>query len=113
MAEPIENALLQGVYEDTYAPVGSYVLQPDGRFHLVTQANTIKVGACHAYLNVPGGVDDAPALSVQFGGETTGIDGITEMKKEAGPYLYDLTGRRVTTPQKGQIYIRGGKKVIY
>lgn len=108
----VENALLQGVYEDTYAPVGSYVLQPDGKFHLVTQANTVKVGANHAYLSIPG-ADNAPMLSIQYGGETTGIGGITETKKEADTNLYDLMGRRVTTPQKGQIYIRGGKKVIY
>ena len=108
----VENALLQGVYEDTYAPVGSYVLQPDGRFHLVTQVNTVKVGANHAYLNIPG-ADNAPMLSIQYGGETTGIRGIIETQKEADTHLYDLMGRRVTTPQKGQIYIRGGKKVIY
>ena len=108
----VENALLQGVYEDTHAPVGSYVLQPDGRFHLVAQANTIKVGANHAYLNIPG-ANNAPSLAVQFGGATTAVRGITETVKEPSSNLYDLMGRRVTTPQKGQIYIRGGKKVIY
>ena len=108
----VESALLQGVYEDTYAPVGSYVLQPDGRFHLVAQANTIKVGANHAYLNIPG-VNNAPSLAVQFGGATTAVRGIIETTKDADTNLYDLMGRRVTTPQKGQIYIRSGKKVIY
>lgn len=49
----VENALFQGVYEDIYAPAGSYVLQPDGKFHIVAEDNTIKVGAYHAYLNVP------------------------------------------------------------
>ncbi len=108
----VDNAILQGVYEDTYAPVGSYVLQPDRKFHLVTQANTVKVEANHAYLNIPE-ADKAPVLAIQYGGETTDIRGITETQKEVDTHLYDLMGRRVTTPQKGQIYIRGGKKVIY
>ena len=112
LTEPVKSTLLQGTFEDTYAPAGSYVLQPDGTFHIVAQNNTIKVGAYKAYLNVPG-ADNAPALSLQLGGEATGIDGITETKKETDPYLYDLMGRRVTTPQKGQIYIRSGKKVLY
>ena len=111
--EPIKSAFMQGTFDDTYAPVGSYVLQPDGKFHIVAQSNTILVGANRAYLNVPSGADNAPALSMQFGGETTSIDGITETQKETDNSLYDLMGRRVTTPQKGQIYIRGGKKVIY
>ena len=111
--EPIKSSLLQGTFDDTYAPVGSYVLQPDGKFHIVAQANTILVGANRAYLNVPSGADNAPVMSMQFGGETTSIDGITETQKETDNSLYDLMGRRVTTPQKGQIYIRGGKKVIY
>lgn len=111
--EPIKSAFMQGTFNDTYAPVGSYVLQPDGKFHIVAQANTILVGANRAYLNVPSGADNAPVMSMQFGGETTSIDGITETQKETDNSLYDLMGRRVTTPQKGQIYIRGGKKVIY
>lgn len=111
--EPIKSAFMQGTFDDTYAPVGSYVLQPDGKFHIVAQAKTIKVGANRAYLNVPSGADNTPALSMQFGGETTGIDGITETQQKADTSLYDLTGRRVTTPQKGQIYIRSGKKVLY
>ena len=111
--EPIKSTFMQGTFDDTYAPVGSYVLQPDGKFHIVAQANTILVGANRAYLNVPSGADNAPVMSMQFGGETTSIDGITETQKEADNSLYDLMGRRLTTPQKGQIYIRGGKKVIY
>lgn len=111
--EPIKSAFMQGTFDDTYAPAGSYVLQPDGKFHIVAQSNTIPVGANRAYLNVPSGADNAPVMSMQFGGEATGIDGITETQQKADNSLYDLMGRRLTTPQKGQIYIRGGKKVIY
>lgn len=109
--EPIESEFLQGVFEDTYAPIDTYVIQPDEKFHRVV-GNAVIVGAYKAYLKVPGS-HTAKALSMQFGGETTGIDGISETQKKGDTSLYDLMGRRVTTPQKGQIYIRGGKKVIY
>ena len=110
--EPVESDYLQGVFEDTPAIAGTYGLQSDNKFHIVAPGTTFKVGAYKAYLKIPGS-SNVRALSIQFGGETTGIDGITETKKEADTNLYDLTGRRVTTPQKGQIYIRSGKKVLY
>ena len=109
----VEDALLQGTFEDIYAPTGSYVLQSDGKFHVVAPDYPIKVGAYRAYLNMPKGASLVQALSMQFGGETTGIEGISETQKKADTSLCDLMGRRVTTPQKGQIYIRGGKKVLY
>lgn len=109
----VENALFQGVYEDIYAPAGSYVLQPDGKFHIVAEDNTVKVGAYHAYLNVPMNTN-APQLVMQFDdGGTTGVDCVTEVEKKTDNRLYDLMGRRVITPQKGHIYVRGNKKIIY
>lgn len=109
----VENALFQGVYEDIYAPAGSYVLQPDGKFHIVAEDNTIKVGAYHAYLNVPMNTNE-PQLVMQFDdGGTTGVDCVTEVEKKTDNRLYDLMGRRVITPQKGHIYVRGNKKIIY
>lgn len=109
----VENALFQGVYEDTYAPAGSYVLQRDGNFHIVAEDNTIKVGAYHAYLNVPMNTNE-PQLVMQFDdGGTTGVDCVTEVEKKTDNRLYDLMGRRVITPQKGHIYVRGNKKIIY
>ena len=109
----VENALFQGVYEDIYAPAGSYVLQPDGKFHIVAEDNTVKVGANHAYLNVPMNTNE-PQLVMQFDdGGTTGVDSVTEVEKKTDNRLYDLMGRRVITPQKGHIYVRGNKKIIY
>ena len=41
---------------------------------------------------------------------TTGIEGVTaEENKEE---IFDLTGRRVESPVKGQVYVKGGKKFI-
>ena len=40
----------------------------------------------------------------------TGIEGVTvEENKEE---IFDLTGRRVESPVKGQVYVKGGKKFI-
>lgn len=45
-------------------------------------------------------------------GETTGILDLTPaVKKET--HIFDLSGRRVLTPQRGQLYIVNGKKVVY
>lgn len=45
-------------------------------------------------------------------GETTGIIELTPVTSQKD-IIYDLAGRRVMTPQKGQFYIVNGKKVIY
>lgn len=45
-------------------------------------------------------------------GELTGVTGAATATA-ADATLYDLQGRRVAAPQKGQLYIAGGKKVIY
>lgn len=46
--------------------------------------------------------------------EPTGIDNIsTDDSASDKKETYDLTGRKVTTPQKGQIYIQKGQKTIW
>lgn len=57
----------------------------------------------------------AQALRLSFNNEAaTGIADIAGEMDEAGMNapVYDLSGRRVATPVKGGIYIRGGKKVF-
>ena len=36
-----------------------------------------------------------------------------EYNEKAVDYIYDLQGRRVLEPQKGNIYIINGKKVVF
>lgn len=67
------------------------------------------LGMNKAYLHLSG-TSAVNALRISFG-ETTGIGTIET--KNAASSLYDLSGRRVNTPVKGGIYIRGGKKVIF
>ena len=55
--------------------------------------------------NVAGMQEFLPAAFVP-----TGIEGVTaEENKEE---IFDLTGRRVESPVKGQVYVKGGKKFI-
>ena len=127
-----EGSLLKGTFESMVAKGGSYILQTDGNFHPVAADNTtLKVGAYHAYLDLSsteiGGGDEgfgeAKAYSMVFeDGEATGIDRINSDGSNKGIYdqadqqpkvYFDLMGRKVAAPQKGEIYIVNGKKVVY
>lgn len=127
-----EGSLLKGTFESMVAKGGSYILQTDGNFHPVAADNTtLKVGAYRAYLDLSsteiGGGDEgfgeAKAYSMVFeGGEATGIDRINGDGSNKGIYdqadlqpkvYFDLMGRKVAAPQKGDIYIVNGKKVVY
>lgn len=127
-----EGSLLKGTFESMVAKGGSYILQTDGNFHLVAADNTtLKVGAYRAYLDLSstenGGGDEgfgeAKAYSMVFDdGEATGIDringdgsnkGIYDQADQQPKVYFDLMGRKVAAPQKGEIYIVNGKKVVY
>ena len=127
-----EGHLLKGTFESMVAKGGSYILQTDGNFHPVAADNTtLKVGAYRAYLDLSsteiGGGDEgfgeAKAYSMVFeDGEATGIDRINGDGSNKGIYdqadlqpkvYFDLMGRKVAAPQKGEIYIVNGKKVVY
>ena len=71
------------------------------------KVNTI-LGMNKAYLtlNTAGAVE---AISMNFGGNVTGINQIVNAEQNNAP-VYDLTGRRVV--RKGGLYIKGGNKLI-
>ena len=116
---PVNDGMLKGTFEATMAPLGTYVLQSDGMFHPV-RSKTIKVGAYRAYLELPGfdntgGVEEAKNFLMIFeDDETTDVKGVYEYIGSMAPTVYyDLMGRRVSSPAKGQVYIVNGKKVRY
>ena len=91
-------------------------------------ANDMTIGSCRSYFllgTVDEEVSNAARIVLNFGdGETTGIfeieNGKMKIENEAGA-LYDLKGRKVTTPTKGLYIVRSavgrlqgknGKKVI-
>lgn len=53
----------------------------------------------------------AKACHLNFGAETTGVEGVNVSGESTGA-IYDLSGRRVTQLLKGGVYIRDGKKFI-
>jgi hypothetical protein len=103
---------LTGVFAATAAPVGSYVLQTQDEtqaFYVVEADNQPTLAANRAYLTVPSSSESA-ALRINIGGEATGVEAVkalTEGKAE----IYDLSGRKLNTLQKG-INIVNGVKVI-
>ena len=110
---PQNPGMLKGTFESMIAPGGSYILQTDGMFHRVNDSNaTLKVGAYRAYLDLSSLGSEAKAISMSFDdSETTGIREVNTADSSDTP-IYDLTGRRINKPQRGQIYIQNGKKRV-
>lgn len=70
--------------------------------------STLKANKAYLTLNEAG----APgAISMNFGGNVTGINQIVNAEQNNAP-VYDLTGRRVVRTVKGGLYIKGGNKFI-
>ena len=99
---------LIGTYEETDAPVGSYVLQnQDGEvaFYLVGTDVQPKVGAFRAYLKPQ--TAGAKALKTNFSGFATGIDSY-EGTHDATT-VYSVSGQQMNKVQRGVNIIRTGK----
>ena len=112
---------MDGVDNANAAVDKAYILQEDGKFHLVTTGYpTATVPAYHAYIRRREVHQEAKELSIILDGETTGIDGVTDGTTGADGPVYDLQGRRVADRLDDNarhrlpagIYIAGGRKVI-
>lgn len=69
---------------------------------------TLKANKAYLTLNEAGAPE---AISMNFGGNVTGINQIVNAEQNNAP-VYDLTGRRVVRTVKGGLYIKGGNKFI-
>lgn len=101
--------LLTGVYENTPAPVGSYVLQNLDKvgFYQVAEGNQPTVGANRCYLTVPA----AGVKAFYFdGNDATGISNV-DANVDANEAIYNIAGQRINKFQKG-INIINGKKIL-
>ena len=76
-------------------------------FYKGTVGTTLKANKAYLTLNVVGG----EAISMNFGGNVTGINQIVNAEQNNAS-VYDLTGRRVVRTVKGGLYIKGGNKFI-
>lgn len=110
MGASATSGLLTGVFADTEAPTGSYVLQksiPTGEvaFHRVN-SDVINVPAFRAYLSAP----TANAKAINFPSTTAikAIDSLTSGKAE----IYDINGRKLQKLQKGINIVNGVKIMV-
>lgn len=109
-ASTATSGLLTGVYANTKAPAGSYVLMnhdDEAIFGHVVADDEPTVGANRCYLTVGG----SPAPLFRLGG-TTNIRPAADDGEATPAVIYDLLGRRVEAPARG-IYIVNGKKVVF
>ena len=111
---PVNSGMMRGSFKSITAPGGSYILQTDGMFHRVASGNkSLKVGAYRAYLDMSKVGSEAKTVTMSFDDETTGITDVNApATKSADTTIYDLSGRRISSPQRGQVYIFKGKKLL-
>ena len=77
-------------------------------FYKGSVGTTLKANKAYLTLDTAGGEQ---AISMNFGGNVTGINQIVNAEQNNAP-VYDLTGRRVVRTVKGGLYIKGGNKFI-
>ena len=90
-----------------------YVMQDKGQgdgmmfYNVNNRSFTIPSGKCW----VSAAAGDAKAIRIGLGG--TGIESLPSASQTEEGEVYTLDGKRVQNPQKGNVYIKGGKKVLY
>lgn len=110
-AEPIENNDLKAATADTKGD-GSTIyalVEQDGKAVFAPLVEGVAVSVGHAYLELPA-ASATRFYSIQFGGETTGINEVNAAAKADGAY-YTLQGVKTSKAAKG-VYIHNGKKVV-
>lgn len=118
VAAPAENLLMGSDEAKTFDDAGYkyYILGKSGEdvgfyWQKGTGGTSVNNAAHKAFLRVPAS-SGAKFLSFTFGGETTGINGITASGAEQnGTALYNLAGQRVAKGYKGLV-IKNGKKYL-
>lgn len=110
-AAPVENNDLKAATADTKGN-GSTIyalVEQDGKAVFAPLVEGVAVSVGHAYLELPA-AGATRFYSIQFGGETTGINEVNAAAKADGAY-YTLQGVKTSKAAKG-IYIHNGKKVV-
>lgn len=110
-AATVENNDLKAATADTKGD-GSTIyalVEQDGKAVFAPLKEGVAVSLGHAYLELPA-ASATRFYSIQFGGETTGINEVNAAAKADGAY-YTLQGVKTSKAAKG-IYIHNGKKVV-
>lgn len=116
-AETVTGNALVAVTVPTHVPQtqGDYTnfMLKSGKFIMIAeQEATAKMPANKAYLQVPS--EQLPSVSgsgITLVWDTDGIHDLIS-DKTSPTVTYDLTGRRVSSPSKGGVYIVNGKKMV-
>ena len=107
------EGLLTGVYKNTKAPDGSYVLQKQDNvvaFYKVEATADITVPANRAYLNAPANGANVRGFFFPEAGEATAIAGIEALTSGNYDGIYTAGGVKVNSLQKGlNIVVKDGK----
>lgn len=104
-----------GAPKDIVSAGNNYILAKNDEGYIIFSkalegANGKNLAMNKAYLTVPGG--STSQFKIDFGGTTTAIETIATEGNNNSAAVYDLSGRRVSTPAHRGIYIRNGKKFM-
>lgn len=110
-----DQGCLTGVLTDggTTVPTGSYVLskyQGKVAFYQVAEGADMTCPQYKCYLTAPVGMESAKALFFTNDDVLTGIESI--LGGEETPVIYDLSGRRLNSLQKGVNIVNGHKVIV-
>lgn len=110
-AATIENNDLKAAAADTKGDDATIyaLVEQNGEAVFAPLKEGVAVSLGHAYLELPA-ASATRFYSIQFGGETTGINEVNAAAKADGAY-YTLQGVKTSKAAKG-IYIHNGKKVV-
>lgn len=110
-AATIENNDLKAAAADTKGDGATIyaLVEQNGEAVFAPLKEGVAVSLGHAYLELPA-ASATRFYSIQFGGETTGINEVNAAAKADGAY-YTLQGVKTSKAAKG-IYIHNGKKVV-
>ena len=110
-AAPVENNDLKAAAADTKGDGATIyaLVEQNGEAVFAPLKKGVPVSLGHAYLELPA-ASATRFYSIQFGGETTGINEVNAAAKADGAY-YTLQGVKTSKAAKG-IYIHNGKKVV-
>lgn len=110
-AATIENNDLKAAAADTKGDGATIyaLVEQNGEAVFAPLKEDVAVSLGHAYLELPA-ASATRFYSIQFGGETTGINEVNAAAKADGAY-YTLQGVKTSKAAKG-IYIHNGKKVV-
>ncbi len=106
---------LYGTYKKIAVPEGAYgyATSAEGEDKFVRAGTGSYVNAFRCYLWLGSGASASKANAIFGFDEATGINAEKAERLDLNAPMYNLRGQRITSPQKGEIYIMDGKKVMF